>query len=269
MNMTLRILAGNEIESSLIGLKDRVAIIMPAYNEVDTIESTIRELYDKVANKMDNVDIWVFEDGSTDGTKGVLEKLESEFPSFHAKMANGKKGYPKAMREAFSSINPHEYEYVVAIDSDGQYDPDDFFKLWQTMQQDSPDIVMGRRATRREPPYRRLLSKGLQILESLMFPVPCKDVTSVMRLMRVEVARDIAGSVSYSKYNFWLEFTARMALKNYKVVELPIAYRERNGNSKVYSIKKMPTVILSEFRALRAVRREHNCKSHMKTGPKE
>jgi glycosyltransferase involved in cell wall biosynthesis len=82
---------------------------MPVYNEVDTIESTVRELYDKVANKMENVGVWVFEDGSTDGTKEVIEKLEDEFPSLHAKMTKQKKGYPRAMREAFLSIDPREY----------------------------------------------------------------------------------------------------------------------------------------------------------------
>jgi len=258
MNVTQRILTENEIESPLSGLKERVAIIMPVYNEVDTIESTIRELHDKVASKMHNVHIWAFEDGSTDGTKGVLGKLENEFPNFHAKMSKGKKGYPKAMKEAFLSINPSEYGYVMAMDSDGQYDPDDFFKLWSIMQRDSPNIVMGRRVTRREPLYRKFLSRGLQVLERLMFPVSCKDVTSVMRLMRVDVARHIAKEVCYSEYNFWLEFTARMSLNGYKIVETPIAYRERVGGSKVYSITKMPKVVASELSTLRAVRKEYH-----------
>lgn len=258
MNMIQKILVENGEESSLSQMEERVAIIMPVYNEVDTIESTVRELYDKLANKMDNLGIWVFEDGSTDGTKEVLEKLENEFPSLHAKMTKQKKGYPRAMREAFLSIDPSEYKYVVAIDSDGQYEPDDFFKLWHIMQRDSPDIVMGRRTSRKEPPYRRLLSQGLQILERLMFHVQCKDVTSVMRLMRVEVAHHIAKEICYSKYNFWLEFTARMTLKNYRVIEIPITYRERLGGSKVYSVKRMPKVVMSEFTALRAVKREHN-----------
>jgi len=248
-------------ERQLSEIKDRIAIIMPVYNEVDTIESTIRELYGKVANKMNNVDIWVFEDGSTDGTKEVLEKLEHEFPRLHIKMAKQKKGYPRAMREAFLSVDPSEYEYVIALDSDGQYEPDDFFKLWQIMQRDSPDIVMGKRISRKEPLYRRLLSQGLQLLEKFMFRVQCTDVTSVMRLMRVEVAYHIAKEICYSKYNFWLEFTARMSLKNYRVIETPISYRERMGKSKVYSVKKMPLIIMSEFNALRAVKREHNGKS--------
>lgn len=254
--MLERVFAENE-DSSLSETKQRVALIMPVYNEVDTIESTVRELFDKVVAKMNNVDVWVFEDGSTDGTKEVLEKLGDEFPGFHAIMTKEKKGYPRAMREAFLSIDPSKYHFVVAIDSDGQYDPDDFFKLWQVMQRDSPRIVMGKRMVRREPLYRKFLSQGLRVIERLMFPVQCEDVTSVMRLMRVEDAHYLAKEVCYSKYNFWLEFTARMALKKYNVVEIPITYRERMGGSKVYSLIKMPRIIVSELNTLRSVRKEH------------
>ncbi|MCW4002832.1 MAG: glycosyltransferase family 2 protein [Candidatus Bathyarchaeota archaeon] len=236
----------------------KIALIMPVYNEADTIEHTVRELYQKVVNKMGNVDVWVFEDGSTDGTKEVLEKLKDEFSGLHTQMSRQKKGYPRAMREAFLNISPKEYDYVVAVDSDGQYEPDDFFKLWSIMQRDSPDIVMGRRMARREPAYRRMLSRGLQILERIMFPVKCKDVTSVMRLMKVDLAHEIARDVKYSPYNFWLEFTARMSLNGYKIKEIPISYRERLGGSRVYSVKKMPAVIFSEFQALRAVRQEQS-----------
>jgi glycosyltransferase involved in cell wall biosynthesis len=245
-----------KIQSAEIDCK--IALIMPVYNEADVIEHTVRELYQKVVSKMDNVDIWVFEDGSTDGTKEVLEKLKDEFSDLHAQMTPKRKGYPSAMREAFLNINADKYDYVVAVDSDGQYEPDDFFKLWSIMQRDSPDIVMGRRITRQEPPYRKLLSRGLQLLERIMFPIKCKDVTSVMRLMKVGLAQEIAKEIKYSPYNFWLEFTARMSVNGYKVTEIPISYRERLGGSRVYSFKKMPKVVLSEFKALRATRKEQS-----------
>ena len=238
--------------------KDRIALIMPVYNEAASIAGTIRELYAKVVGKMGKAAIWIFEDGSIDETKEVLGRLKDEFASLHVEMTAERKGYPKAMKEAFLAINADEYEYVVAIDSDGQYEPNDIFKLWTIMQSDSPDIVIGRRMSRREPPYRRLLSGGLQLLERIMFPVKIKDVTSVMRLMKVDLAQEIAKEVKYSHYNFWLEFTARMSLNGYHIVEIPISYRDRAGGSRVYSAKKMPTIILSEFRALRAVRREQS-----------
>jgi dolichol-phosphate mannosyltransferase len=234
----------------------RIALIMPVYNEADTIESTVRELYEKVVNKMGNVDIWVFEDGSTDETKAVLQKLKEEFSGLHAEMSRRKKGYPRAFKDAFLSIDASRYDYVLALDSDGQYEPDDFFRLWSIMQSDSPDIVMGRRMARREPVYRRILSRGLGFLERVMFPVKCKDVTSVMRLMKVDLAHEIVREIKFSPYNFWLEFTARMSLNGYRITEIPISYRERAGGSKVYSVRKMPKVVLSEFWALRAVRHE-------------
>jgi glycosyltransferase involved in cell wall biosynthesis len=239
----------------------RIAVIMPVYNEADTIESTITELYDKVASKLPFVDIWVFEDGSNDGTKEVLSKMAKRFANFYVQMSPDKKGYPKAMKDAFLNISPEKYYYVVAIDSDGQYEPNDFYKIFQAMDDTIADVVMGRRMSRKEPMYRRFLSKGLQLLEKMMFPVKCKDVTSVMRLMRVETGQDIAREVAYSPYNFWLEFTARMSLKKLKIVEIPINYRERVGGSKVYSVTRMPKVILSEYNALRSVKKEYALKA--------
>src|SRR5512139_1234587 len=133
-----------EAEYSSSG-EDRIAVIMPVYNEADSIADTVRELYAKLAGRMSCVDVWVFEDGSVDGTKEVLGKLEDEFANLHVKMTPKRKGYPRAMREAFLAINTDEYQYVVAIDSDGQYEPTDIMRLWNVMQSDSPDIVVGRR----------------------------------------------------------------------------------------------------------------------------
>jgi glycosyltransferase involved in cell wall biosynthesis len=259
--ITQTMFAENEIVQVFTELKNRIALIMPVYNEAETIEMTVRELYQRVVNKMENVDVWVFEDGSVDGTKEILEKLQDEIPNFRAVMSKDRKGYPKAMSDAFLSIDPSEYQYVVSIDSDGQYAPDDFFKLWQVMQSEQPDVVMGKRVTRKEPAYRKLLSGGLRVLEKIMFPVKCNDVTSVMRLMKVDLAHEIAGEVKYSPYNFWLEFTARSALKNCRIREIPINYRERSGTSKVYSLSKIPKIVFSEFSALRALRNEKKRKS--------
>ncbi len=141
--------------------------------------------------------------------------LCKEYSNLYIRMSPDKKGYPRAMREAFLSISPQRYSYVISIDSDGQYEPNDFFNIFETMHKNRADIVMGRRMTRKEPPYRRLLSKGLQLIERIMFPIKCKDVTSVLRIMKVKTAHEIAQRVTYSPYNFWLEFTARMSLKDY------------------------------------------------------
>lgn len=228
----------------------KIAIVMPVYNEVDSIKDVIMELFDVIVKRMDGVDIWVFEDGSTDGTKEVLAELSEELPNLIVQMESTRKGYPCAMREAILAIDPKVYPYILTLDSDGQYYPQDFFRLWEIMRKEAVDIVIGKRVRRAEPFYRKFLSWGLRTLEKRIFSVQCSDVTSVMRLMKTGVARRIASMVKYSKYNFWLEFTAWMSLLKYKIVEVPIGYRERKGESKVYSVRKMPKIISSEFKAL-------------------
>lgn len=235
---------------------NKIALIMPVYNEADSIEATTNEIYHKILERTEQVELHIFEDGSNDGTKEILRKLQRIYPSIKVFTSNDRKGYPKAMRDAFLSIDSKEYPYVISIDSDGQYDPDDFFKIWEKFKTGSADIVMGQRISRAEPVWRRFLSWGLRILEGMMFPIPCRDITSVMRMMSTETAHKIVKDIKYSKFNFWLEFTALMALNNYRVIEIPVAYRERVGGSKVYGIRKMPRVILAEFRALREVKRE-------------
>ena len=54
----------DRIENPVSDMHCRIALIMPVYNEADTIKNTVREFYRKVVDKMGNVDIWVFEDGS-------------------------------------------------------------------------------------------------------------------------------------------------------------------------------------------------------------
>jgi hypothetical protein len=76
--------------------------------------------------------------------------------------------------------------------------------------------------------------------------------------MKVNLAHEIARDIKYSPYNFWLEFTARMSLNGYSIVKITISYQERLGGSKVKKTKKMPKIIMSEFRALKAVRKEQS-----------
>src|SRR5579875_623393 len=241
----------------------KVAIVMPVYNEGATIESTVMEIKEKVISRMPNASIFIFEDGSKDNTKEAIIALADRFPWIRAHTSPERKGYPRAVKDAIASIDESEYGYIVFMDSDGQYDPNDFFKLWDLMLSDNDlDIVMARRTNRAEPAYRVILSSGLRVIEKVLFSPPCKDVTSAFRLMKTGVAKEIARQVKYSKYNFWLEFTARMSKENYRVMEVEIPYRSREGEekgkSKVYSVKRMPRILRNELGAVFRTWLEYN-----------
>lgn len=220
---------------------------MPVYNEGDTILKTVDELNAKFLHILPNSKLFIFEDGSKDNTKEILKIIQTKYNQVEALMSNERKGYPAAAKNAIMSILPENFEYVLFCDSDGQYDPQDFWKLLNAISLTPVDEVVGGRINRAEPTYRVILSKGLRVIEKILFHPKEQDVTSALRLIRTEMAQNVASRVNNSAYNFWTEFTAISNSMDYRIVEVPVDYREREGESRVYSPRKMPKVILNEF----------------------
>jgi glycosyltransferase involved in cell wall biosynthesis len=230
----------------------RVALVMPVHNEADTIQDTVLEIEQKVISKMPNASLFVFEDGSTDGTKQIIMNLSREENRIFSQMSDTRKGYPGAIKDAIMSIDESRFDYVMFLDSDGQYNPEDFMKLLEAASRQSADIVMGQRKERPESAYRVALSKGLGFLEKNLFSLSCTDVTSALRIMRVNVAKEIVAKIKYTRYSFWSEFTARASEEGYTTIEIPVAYRTRKkgGKSNIYALERMPKIVSIEFNAL-------------------
>jgi len=228
----------------------KIGVVMPVYNEGETIRHTIEELQREFLRAMPGSSLFVFEDGSRDSTKQVLAEIAKESQWCKVQLGDRRLGYPGAAKSALTSRQLQTFNWVLFMDSDGQYDPRDFSRLVAEAQSGNFDIVMGRRVRRAEATYRVVLSIGLRGLEYILFRPACRDFTSALRLMKVDKITPIASSVRYSSYNFWLEFTARVARAELRVSELPVSYRARQGASRVYSTRKMPYVILDELRAL-------------------
>lgn len=232
-----------------------IAFVIPVFNEREAIRKLLLEINSKILSINNSVDIFVFEDGSTDGTKDVLRTfLETQSISrLHINMTADRKGYPKAVRDAITSIDPLKYKYLLFMDGDGQYYMEDVLKLMEINRRDNfkYDMIIGSRKKRVEPIWRKVLTYGIRSLERIFFNSSIKDVTSALRLMKIEVAQGIASSVKYSKYNFWLEFSARMSALNLETLEVPVDYMKRKeGESQVYNLKKMPKIVWAEFSAV-------------------
>jgi len=227
----------------------RVTVVMPVFNEGDTIRSTLLEAYQEIPKICRNVAFAVSEDGSTDNTKNALVSLASEIPSLRVRLGPKRKGYPLAAKEAILAVDGNA-DYILFMDSDGQYNPSDFEYLWRELKKGEVDMVVGTRMNRAETPLRVFLSTGLRILEKIMFRAKQRDVTSAFRLMRLGPAQNIARGVKYSKYNFWLEFTAIATLRGYRVLEVPVAYRSRAGASRVYAGSKILKAAVQELTAI-------------------
>jgi glycosyltransferase involved in cell wall biosynthesis len=228
-----------------------VAVLLPVYNEFDIIERVVLEIYDVIGSRMP-LEIVISEDGSTDGTKDVIRRLSEIYP-LKAILSPMRKGYARGIIDGLNFV---ESSYVLVTDSDGQHDPRDFWKLWELRRE--YDIVSGWRVKRADPLHRKIMSRTFQFMARKVFNLPdFKDITAPFKLMRAEVAKEIAGECKYMRESFWTEFTIRAYKKGYRIGEVPVTHRPRlDGTTRVYKPSKIPRIAITQLHALIKLRRE-------------
>jgi len=228
---------GNEGNSS-------VSVLLPVYNEEEIISNILTAYYNEICRKVSGV-LVVAEDGSTDGTKEILASLQNELPLvLHSDPR--RKGYAKAAIDALKSCNS---DWVFFSDSDGQYSPADFWKLWR--QREGFDMVIGRKVCRGERAHRIVLSKGFHMMMNGLFGLNLHDADCGFRLIRRDVIRSVIDKVRFLDYSFWAEFTIRASLDGFRIREVPISHGSRtNGDTHIYKLSKMAMIIPKQLKGL-------------------
>jgi glycosyltransferase involved in cell wall biosynthesis len=221
-----------------------ISVLLPVYNEAGIISNILTAYYNEICRKVSGV-LVVAEDGSTDGTKEVLASLQSELPIvLHS--GPRRKGYAKAAIDALKSCNG---DWVFFSDSDGQYSPADFWKLWK--KRDHFDMIIGRKVHRSEGAHRIVLSKGFHKLVNGTFGLNLHDADCGFRLIRKEVIRSVINKVRFLDYSFWAEFTVRASLEGFRICEEPINHASRTrGGTQIYKPSKIALIVLKQLEGL-------------------
>jgi len=105
-------------------VKPELEVLLPVHNEADSIEGTVRELYDKLSPQV-LLRFLICEDGSVDNTKEILCRLSEAIP-MRLILSKERKGYSRAVKDGMTAL---EAPYLLCLDSDGQCDPKDFAKF--------------------------------------------------------------------------------------------------------------------------------------------
>lgn len=227
-----------------------LTLLLPVYNEAESIEKTIRR-YHKIMTEKMSCDILICEDGSTDGTKEILIRLEKEL-NLTLIMGDKRKGYPKAAKDALSNVKT---PLVFFIDSDGQYDPEEFWKGIQFFPQ--YDILIGRRRIQNEKFYRIALTRGFNFLLRIIFHLPTHDADCGFRIIKKEVIDAIVNDIHFLPYSFTAEFLVRAHHMGFKMKEMEIEHFGREfGESQVYPVSKLPKIVLAQIIGLIKLKRD-------------
>lgn len=220
---------------------NRVSFIFPVYNEESVIEKTLRSYHKEFINKLD-FEMIVAEDGSIDRTKEILKKLEPEL-SFRLFSSDDRKGYLNAVRDALKIA---KFEWIFLVDSDNQFDPHDFWKLWSKI--DQYDVLLGKKNNRKDGSLRLFLSKGYNLILKTLFSIKYEDIDTGFRLFKRSVSNELSPKVKHLGF-FTAEFVIRAHDSGYKIIEIPVRHlKQETRSSNIFHIKKLPFIIFRELK---------------------
>lgn len=227
-----------------------VSLVFPVRNESFIIEQTLRNYIAELSPRIEDFEVIVAEDGSTDDTKSVLERLADELP-IHLFTSNERKGYQRAVIDAVSHATK---PWVFVVDSDYQFAAIDFWRLEPMRGQ--YDLILGMKSPRRDPFYRVWLSQGYNILIRLFFHVPYRDMDTGFRLIKRTALTELAHKVKHMSF-FTAEFVIRSHYAGYRIKEVPVPHYERKiGSTTIFFMSQLVGICLKQFKGLMQLKRE-------------
>ncbi|MGZ3694472.1 MAG: glycosyltransferase family 2 protein [Bdellovibrionota bacterium] len=199
-----------------------LCIVMPAYNEEGCIEPVVKNwltVLDKVPGTM-----IVVNDGSRDNTGSILDKVAAVDPRLkvvHQKNA----GHGAAVQNAYRQALQTGAEWIFQTDSDDQFQPVDFPKLWE--KRNTSPFILGFRQQRSDAFHRKIISAVMRSLVFVLFGSYLRDANIPYRLIRADFLRGLLGILSWDVFapNIFLSVMAKRAGAN--LHEIPIHHQER------------------------------------------
>ena len=197
-----------------------LSVVMPAFNESETIEEIIR----RVLAVPVRTQLIVVDDGSKDGTRDILSRLEREL-GFTLVLQPSNQGKGAALRRGFEEVRG---DIVVIQDADLEYSPEEFPSLIELIADGRADVVYGSRFLGRHRVFlftHYLGNRVLTLITNILYNTMLTDMETCYKVMRTEVLRSM--SLHSDGFGIEPELTAKIFKRGYRVYELPISYDGR------------------------------------------
>ncbi|MCK5009650.1 MAG: glycosyltransferase family 2 protein, partial [Deltaproteobacteria bacterium] len=159
-----------------------LSVVAPAYNEESSIETVVRGWLNVLDDKKNEWEIIVTNDGSTDGTGKILSTLAQENNRIKIISLDINRGCGYALHKAIAQSRG---QYVVTIDSDGQFDLSEYIPLLKKLNE-GYDIVTGFRHRKIDNSARILLDRVFNLIVKIFFGISLKDTNCALKIFKRE-----------------------------------------------------------------------------------
>lgn len=201
----------------------RLSVVMPVYNEAETLEEIVR----RVAATTLKAEIVAVDDGSSDDSLAILERLRDEGLIDHLVVHERNRGKGAALATGFSEATG---DFVIVQDADLEYDPSEYRKLLEPILDDRADVVFGSRFFGGEPHrvlyfWHYLGNRFLTLLSNMVTNLNLSDMETCYKCFRREVLDGLV--IEERGFGVEPELTAKVALGGWRVYEVGVSYSGR------------------------------------------
>jgi dolichol-phosphate mannosyltransferase len=215
-------------------------LILPTYDEAPNVAAIVRAALDVLGRAAPGAHrILIVDDDSPDGTGDIADRLAAEHETVEVLHRTVREGLGPAYLAGFAYALEHGADYVFEMDADFSHDPADLARLLDCVRKGA-DLALGSRYVRGGAVadwgiLRRLVSRGGCLYAQAVLGLPVRDLTGGFKCFRAEVLRAIdLTTVRAHGYAFQVELTNRALRRGFRVVEVPITFRDRlHGRSKM------------------------------------
>jgi glycosyltransferase involved in cell wall biosynthesis len=228
-----------------------LAVIIPAYNEADTIEHVINEIPSKI-KYVDTLNRIIIDDGSSDDTYSIVSKLHVEEIIHHSINQGLGISFNAGIKKAIDL----DVDYVIHLDADGQHSPKDISRFVECIVSQDMDLVLGSRFIYPKlvdmPFVKKVGNIFFSKLLSFLLKRNITDATSGFRIYSKKILPKLLVNSSFS---YTIESLLNI-LSNAEVayMEIPIIVSHRNGQSRIvknwfdYGCKTMTIIVKTIYR---------------------
>jgi len=208
----------------MLNLKEKISVVMPAYNETNRIKNSIEETAKALKGFNCPWELIVMDDGSTDDTFEKASLLIKDYPNNLIVKKNPLNlGKGRVLKKAMHYLTG---EYVVFLDADMDLHPIQIQTLFDIMHLDNADIVIGSKLHPNSrvnyPLQRKVISFVYYLLVKFLFKLPCHDTQTGLKLFKVEVLQSVFPRILVKQFAFDLEVLVNANHLGYKISEAPI-----------------------------------------------
>lgn len=214
---------------------DSISVFFPAFNDAPSLPALVANTFTVLREHVDDYEVIVVNDGSSDDTGEVLARLAREY-SPHLRVITHEKnrGYGGALRSGFAAATK---EFVFYTDGDGQYDVLELPKLLDRMS-DGVGLVNGYKLERNDPKHRIWIGNTYNAFAKFLFQVKIRDIDCDYRLIRRSLLDDIR--LTSTSGTICVELVRKLELSPYRVVEVGVRHYPRlHGRSQFFRVQSL------------------------------